>query len=75
MLLAVTPSTTAHAANAAAEQWRDEAAQWALLTARWNTLWTWEIISGAFMFVMLIILVVQMFHLNDQIRLLRERLG
>ena len=59
ILAAATPSTTAHAANAQAEQWRDEAAQWALQTARWNSFWTWEIITTIVLLILLGVLLWQ----------------
>ncbi len=64
------PATVAHAANAQAEQWRDEAAQWAVQTARWNSLWTWEIITTVAVLILLGVVLYQ----NAELKKLVNRL-
>ena len=62
------PATVAHTANAQAEQWRDAAAQWAIQTARWNSLWTWEIITTIAVLILLGVLLWQNAELKKLLR-------
>ena len=73
MLFLQTPSTTAHAANAQAEQWRDQAAQWAIQTERWHALWTWEIVSTILLLILLGVLFWQHVEIQKQLDRLLNR--
>ena len=73
MLAAHIPATTAHSANAQAEQWRDQAAQWAIQTERWQALWGFEIASAVVVIVLLAVLVWQNSELKELIVRLLNR--
>jgi len=74
MFLAIQPpATTAHAANAQAQQWKDEAAQWAIQTERWHALWGWEIGTALVVILLLAVLVWQNTELKRQVQRLINR--
>ena len=74
MLLAIQPpATTAHAANAQAEQWRDQAAQWAIQAHQWSALWAWEIVTGVVVLAALGVLIWQNVELKRQVQRLINR--